>query len=137
MGKYLLLLFNSFFLILTKFLFQQEDWALGDQFIRFCDFPDISQFPKSDAVWQLVMQLVYNMFICNNRPLLHLWLKEKFIKHQKVSIYYENNCLQNFLQLLISLLTTPIVKNSHIQAMTCFIFLKIVLKKLENQLIPN
>ena len=33
------------------------------------------------------------MFISNNRTLLHLWRKENLIKHQKVSKYYENDCL--------------------------------------------
>ena len=37
----------------------------------------------------------------------------------------------------MSLLTAPIVKNSHIQAKTYFIFLKVCPKKLESTLIPN
>ena len=32
------------------------------------------------------------MFIRNNRPSFHLWWKENFVKHQKVSKYYENDC---------------------------------------------
>ena len=30
-------------------------------------------FIKSSVVWQLVRQLVYTMFITNNRPSFHLW----------------------------------------------------------------
>ena len=41
------LFFKSVLLILTKFSFWQEDWALGYHFMKFWDFPYISQFPKS------------------------------------------------------------------------------------------
>ena len=37
-------------------------------------------------------QLVYAMFISNNRPLLHLQWKENLVKHQKVSKNYETDC---------------------------------------------
>ena len=40
--------------------------------------------------------------------------KETFVKQQKVSKYFENGYLQNFLLPFMSLLTAPIVKNSHI-----------------------
>ena len=54
------------------------------------------------------------MFISNNRGSFYLWLKENFLKHQKVSEYYESGCLKNFLLHFMSLLTTPIDKNSHL-----------------------
>ena len=54
------------------------------------------------------------MFISNNRPSFHLWRKENLVKHQKVSKVYENDCLQNFLLLVMSLLTAQFVKNSTI-----------------------
>ena len=38
------------------------------------------------------MQLVYIMFISNNYALFYLWLKDKLVKHQKVSKYYKNEC---------------------------------------------
>ena len=41
-------------------------------------------------------------------------LKENLVKHQKVSKYYENDCLQNFLSLFMSLLTAKFVKSSGI-----------------------
>ena len=69
------------------------------------------------------------MFITNNRPSFHLWGKENLVKHQKLSKYYENDCLQNFLLLFMSLLTAKFVKNSHIWARVYFIFLKNVLKQ--------
>ena len=64
------------------------------------------------------------MFIGNNRTSFHLRLQENLVKYQKVSSYYENDCLQNFLLLFMSLLIAPIVKNSHIWARIYFIFLK-------------
>ena len=37
-------------------------------------------------------QLVYIMFISNNHPSFHLWLKKNLVKHLKVSKYYETDC---------------------------------------------
>ena len=34
-------------------------------------------------------QLVYKVFLSNNRASFHLWLKKNLVKHQKVSKYYE------------------------------------------------
>ena len=52
----------------------------------------------------------------NNRISFHWWQKEDVVNHQKVSKYYENDCLQHFLLLFMSLLTAIIVKNSRISA---------------------
>ena len=38
------------------------------------------------------MQLVYTMFMRNNRSSFHLWWMENLIKHQKVSKSYKNGC---------------------------------------------
>ena len=46
----------------------------------------------SEIVPQLVGQLVYFMFIINNRTSFHLWWKGNWLKHQRVSKYYENDC---------------------------------------------
>ena len=46
------------------------------------------------------------------------------MKDQKVSKYYDHDCLQNFLLLLISLLTAGTVKNSQMLAGIYFIFLE-------------
>ena len=54
------------------------------------------------------------MFITNNRTSFQLQEKENFVKHQKVSKYSENNCLQNLPLLFISSLTAPSFKNSPI-----------------------
>ena len=74
-------------------------------------------------------QLVCTMFISNNCASFHFWWEENLVKHQKVSKHYENDCLQSFLLLFMSLLTAPIVKNSHIYTRVYFIFLKTVLKQ--------
>ena len=63
---------------------------------------------------KMLRQLVYTIFISNNRPLFHLWWKENLVKHEKVSKYYEIDCLQNFLFLFMPLLTIKFVKKSHI-----------------------
>ena len=37
-------------------------------------------------------QLVYTIFISNNRVSFHLWWIENLLKHQKVSKYFESDC---------------------------------------------
>ena len=46
------------------------------------------------------------------------------MNHQNFSKYFEHDCLQNFLLLLMSLLTALIVKNSHVLAGLYYIFLE-------------
>ena len=55
-------------------------WRLGAG-LSFCE-----------ALRQPVRQLVYAMFISNNRPSFHLWWKENLVKHRKVWKYYETDC---------------------------------------------
>ena len=106
-------------------------WALGYDSLGFRHswYFLISKDPKCWVAGELVAQLVYTMFISNNRASFHLWWKENLVKHQKVSKYYENDCLQNFLLLFMSLLTAKFVKNSHILARIYFISLKNALKQ--------
>ena len=54
-------------------------------------FPNISQ-----AVRKRLRQLVYTVFLGNNRAWFHFWGKENLVKQQKVLKYYENDCLQIF-----------------------------------------
>ena len=56
------------------------------------------------------------LFITNDHASFHFWWKENLLNHQKLSKYYEHDCL-------ISLLTALIVKNSHILAEIYLIFL--------------
>ena len=65
---------------------------------------------KLYIVRQVMRRLVYTMIISNNRALFHLRWKKNLVKHQKVSKYDENDCLQNVLSLFISLFTAPVIK---------------------------
>ena len=56
---------------------------------------------------------IYHVYKKQSR-IVSLVVKKKLVKHQKVSKYYENDCLQNFLLLFRSLLTAKFVKKSHI-----------------------
>ena len=58
-------------------------------------------------------QLVYTKYIRNNHSSFHLWSKENLVKSQKVSKYYDHDCLQNFLLISTPLLIGPIVKKSN------------------------
>ena len=69
------------------------------------------------------------MFVSNNRPLIYLLVKGNLVKHQKVSKYYEIDCLQNFILFFMLLLTTKFVKTSHTRDRTFFILMKDVLKQ--------
>ena len=91
-GKFKFPFFTSFLLVLTKFSFWEEDWALGYNSMKFWNFSVISYLPKSFVVRQLVRQLVYTIFVTNNQALFHFWWKENLLKHQKVSKYYEHGC---------------------------------------------
>ena len=81
--------FQEFFLLLlTKLLFWQGSWTLGYHSIEFRHFPDISGFPKVlpfDNWW-------FAISISNNRGSFQLCWKKNWVKHQKVSKFYENDC---------------------------------------------
>ena len=72
------------------------------------------------------------MFIGNDRASFHFWAQEHLLKHQRVSKYYHNDCLQNVLSHFMSLFTAKLVKNSHTRAKIYFIFLENVLKQTSN-----
>ena len=76
------------------------------------------------------------MFI-SSRPSLHLWLKENLVKHQNVSKYYENDFLQNFLLLFMSLLIAKVVKKCHFGLEFILSFKKSYSNKFEILLISN
>ena len=63
-------------------------------------------------IWNSALREKFNF--CFWRDFLLVVVKERLVKHQKVSKYYENDYLKNFLLLFMSLLTAAIVKNSHI-----------------------
>ena len=51
------------------------------------------------------------MFMSNNRPSFHFWWKENLLKHRKVSIFDDIDCLQNFALIFMILSTTKFVKS--------------------------
>ena len=57
-------------------------------------------------------QLVYTMFISHTPTSFHWWCKDDLVKQQEVLKYHENDYLQNFLFLLVSLLVAKFVKKS-------------------------
>ena len=89
--------------------------------MQFSDFLDISLFPSLRSF----SKLQGDSYIINNYSLLHLWWKESLLNYQKVSKYYEHDCLQNVVLLFMSPLKALIVKNSHILIWIYFIFLQI------------
>ena len=48
---------------------------------------------RTEVVRYLVRQLVYTLFISDNYKSFHLWWREDLVKHQKVSKYYETDCI--------------------------------------------
>ena len=65
------------------------------------------------------------MFIANDHTSFHLWYEESLVEYRKVLKYYDQDFLQIFIFIFMSLLTDGIVKNSHILTGIYFIFLKI------------
>ena len=65
------------------------------------------------------------MFITNNKDSFSLRWKENLVKHQKVSKYYDQDCLKNFIFRFMSLLRAPILKKVIFLVEIFLIFLKI------------
>ena len=104
--------FQEYLLVLTKFLFQEEEWTLSNNSIKFWNFPNISQFPKILNVESFATGIY--QFITNNHFLFYLWWKENLLNYQKVWKHYENDFLQNFILFSMFLLTAFIVENCHV-----------------------
>ena len=67
-------------------------WVLGYHSMGFGTFLIFPNFLRlSWFVPQLVVQLVYTMFISNNLASFRLWWNQNLLKHQKLS-KYENDC---------------------------------------------
>ena len=126
-GESLVSVFRESFTSNDRIFISGEDWALDNNsmkfFVVFAVFPE---FLKSHALSRLEAYEATRIykFDTNNHVSHHLWWKENFLNHQKVSSHYEQNCLQNFLLLFFSLSTTLIVQNSHAWSGIHFIFFK-------------
>ena len=77
------------------------------------------------------------MYITNNHASFHLWWKKSLVKYQKVLKYYVHDCLQNFLLLLMFLLTAPMLKTVIFWLEFTLFFWKTSWSKLKSLLIPN
>ena len=115
MGKVQFLFFSSFLLVSTKFSFWEKDWALGYNSMKFLDL-DVSWFPKILSFKSFGNSqgnsYVPRLLLVSNLNSFHLWWKDNLVKYQKVSKYYDEDCLINFLLRFMSLLTAPVFKNS-------------------------
>ena len=65
------------------------------------------------------------MFITNNKILFHLWRMKNLVKHEKISKYYDQDCLKNILLPFMSSLRAPIFKSSLFLVQIFITFLKI------------
>ena len=64
---------------------------------------------------------IYSICIINKRALFHFWWKQNWVKFQKISEYYENDCLQNIGLFFMSLWKAPIVKHSRLNYILLFL----------------
>ena len=60
-------------------------------------------------------QLVYTMFITDNRASFHFWWKESLLKHQKVSKYYESDGSLNIIEICIYCMVIYMVEGNFFQ----------------------
>ena len=58
-------------------------------------------------------QLVYAMFISNNRPSFHLWWKLNLVKHRQVSKHYETDCRMHLWDILAILKNEMLASSFH------------------------
>ena len=60
------------------------------------------------------MEIRIYQLVTYNHASFHLRRKENLLSNQKASKYYEHDCLQNFILLIMSLLTGLVDNSSHI-----------------------
>ena len=78
------LVFSNFLLVVAKFLFWEENWVLGYNFMQFWDFCEIFWFPKNLSLlsnWWANLNII---FITTNHALHHLGQKKNLVKYQKL-----------------------------------------------------
>ena len=74
----------QFLLVLTKFSFREEDWALHNSSMKSGGFLlDTSKFPKILSLNSFSSSWGnwYNQFITNNHASFQLWWKENLLNH--------------------------------------------------------
>ena len=107
-------------------------------FIKFWDFSDFSEFHKILILKSFGNERhnTYQLFANNYSSFVLRW-KVNLLNYQKVSKYYEHDCLEIFLLVFISLLTGLIVESSNTSTRIYFIFLKSILNQAWKASIPN
>ena len=83
-------LFFRIFLLVILIFAEGEDWALGNNFMKFWDFPDVFLFPIILSATREATRVYH--FITNNHTSFHLWWKENLLGLKKISEYYEHDC---------------------------------------------
>ena len=119
--KFNLFSFRRFLIVLIKFSFEEETWALSNNFYEFLafflTFPNFLRFQfLSPFATREAIRI--SQVIINNHTLFVM--KGKFGQPSKVSKYYDHDFLQNFCLFFMSSL---FVKSSHILSGIYFIFL--------------
>ena len=88
------LLLRVFWLLLLKFNFWNEDWALGYVSTKIWDFPNISLFPKILSLKSFGNSEATHMQVCRTgyHVSFYLWLIGSVLKHCKVPKYFDQDC---------------------------------------------
>ena len=96
LGKVQFLFFRRF--LLTKFSFEEEDWALAMVLWSFAVFVIFRNFLRSWVFSRLTTREVTRtyQFITNNHASFHLRWKENLLYNQKTSKYYEDVFISSF-----------------------------------------
>ena len=84
--------FACFLAAIAKVKFLEGRLALGYVSPQIWDFPNISLFPNSYVVRQLVRQLVCQVCYTRYHVSFYLWLIGSVLKHCKALKYYEQDC---------------------------------------------
>ena len=79
-------------LVLTKFHFEEEDWALAFNSMKFDIILNFPNFLRSQVLSRLATREATRIyqFITNNQALFHLWWKKNLVKRQQFSKYYDH-----------------------------------------------
>ena len=71
-GRFQFLSFSNFLLVLTKFLFWEEDWTLGYNSMKFRDFPDLlscSEQVVSNSYIPCLLLIITLRFTCGEKKI--------------------------------------------------------------------
>ena len=98
-GKVKFLFFSRFLIVLTRFPFREGDQTLGNNSMKFWDFPDISWFPKililksffkswGNMYIPCLLLIIMLRFICGERKVCSTVKKSQIIMNKIVCKIY-------------------------------------------------